>query len=59
MLDPSDLLGDPRHEIVLDMTQGLNIAFDNFFFTSHKLGQELLKGNIKMVGMVQKNKPEF
>ena len=47
--------------VVLDVTQGLcghNITCNNFF-TSHKLGQELLKGKLTMVGTIQKNKPEL
>lgn len=47
--------------VVLDMTQGLcghNITCNNFF-TSHKLGQELLKRKLTMVGTVRKNKPEL
>lgn len=47
--------------VVLDMTEALsghNITCDNFF-TSHKLGQELLKRKLTMVGTVRKNKPEL
>nr|XP_023697146.1 piggyBac transposable element-derived protein 4-like [Paramormyrops kingsleyae] len=47
--------------VVLDMAQGLsghNITCDNFF-TSHKLGQELLKRKLTMVGTVRKNKSEL
>ncbi|XP_071390069.1 piggyBac transposable element-derived protein 4-like [Centroberyx affinis] len=47
--------------VVLDMTQGLsghNITCDNFF-TSHKLGQELLKRKLTMVGTIRKNKSEL
>ncbi|XP_067088064.1 piggyBac transposable element-derived protein 4-like [Osmerus mordax] len=47
--------------VVLDMTQGLNghnITCDNFF-TSYKLGQELLKRKLTMVGTIRKNKPEL
>ncbi|XP_024151020.1 piggyBac transposable element-derived protein 4-like [Oryzias melastigma] len=47
--------------VVLDMTTGLqghNITCDNFF-TSHALGQELLKRKLTMVGTVRKNKPEL
>ncbi|XP_071319707.1 piggyBac transposable element-derived protein 4-like [Trachinotus anak] len=43
---------------VLDMSQGLsghNMTCDNFF-TSHKLGQELLKRKLTMVGTIQKKK---
>ncbi|KAM4584694.1 piggyBac transposable element-derived protein 4-like [Odontesthes bonariensis] len=47
--------------VVLDMSQGLsghNITCDNFF-TSHKLGQELLKKKLTMVGTIRKNKSEL
>ncbi|CAK6968790.1 piggyBac transposable element-derived protein 4-like%2C partial [Scomber scombrus] len=47
--------------VVLDMTAGLkghNITCDNFF-TSHGLGQELLKRKLTMVGTVRKNKPQL
>ncbi|XP_060780363.1 piggyBac transposable element-derived protein 4-like [Neoarius graeffei] len=47
--------------VVLDMAQGLsghNITCDNFF-TSHKLGQELLKRKVTMLGTVRKNKLEL
>lgn len=47
--------------VVLDMTQGLsghNITCDNFF-TSHQLGQELLKRKLTMVGTVRKNRSEL
>ncbi|XP_069008593.1 LOW QUALITY PROTEIN: piggyBac transposable element-derived protein 4-like [Embiotoca jacksoni] len=45
--------------VVLDMTQGLsghNITCDNFFFISYKLGQELLKRKLTMVGTIRINK---
>ncbi|XP_034048225.1 piggyBac transposable element-derived protein 1-like [Thalassophryne amazonica] len=47
--------------VVLDMCQGLsghNITCDNFF-TSYKLGQELLKRKLTMVGTIRKNKSEL
>jgi len=47
--------------VVLDMSQGLsghNITYDNLF-TSHKLGQELLKRKLTMVGTIWKNKSEL
>ncbi|KAL3969261.1 leucine-rich repeat-containing G protein-coupled receptor 6 [Sarotherodon galilaeus] len=47
--------------VVLDLTQGLsghNITCD-IFFTSHKLGQELLKRKLTMVGTIRKNKSEL
>lgn len=47
--------------VVLDMTRGLsghNIKC-KFFFTSHKLGQELLKRKLTMVGTIRKNKSEL
>ncbi|KAM9770316.1 DNA polymerase delta subunit 4 isoform 1-T1 [Menidia menidia] len=47
--------------VVLDMSQelsGHNIACDNFF-TSHRLGQELLKRKLTMVGAIRKNRPEL
>ncbi|XP_060792618.1 piggyBac transposable element-derived protein 4-like [Neoarius graeffei] len=47
--------------VVLDMAQGLsghNITCDNFF-TSHQLGQELLKRKLTMLGTVRKNKTEL
>lgn len=47
--------------VVQDLTEGLsghNITCDNFF-TSHKLGQVLLKRNLTMVGTIRKNKPEL
>ena len=50
-----------RMQVVLDVTQGLrghNITSNNFF-TLHKLGQELLKRKLMMVGRVRKNKPEL
>jgi hypothetical protein len=43
--------------VVLDVTQD-NIKCNNFF-TSHKLGQELLKRKLTMGGTAQKNKPEL
>uniref|UniRef100_UPI003AAE7D3F piggyBac transposable element-derived protein 4-like n=1 Tax=Centroberyx gerrardi TaxID=166262 RepID=UPI003AAE7D3F len=48
--------------VVLDMTQGLcghNITICDNFFTSHKLGQELHKRKLTMVGTLCKNKPEL
>ncbi|XP_038576656.1 piggyBac transposable element-derived protein 4-like [Micropterus salmoides] len=47
--------------VVLEMAEGLRgqtITCDNFF-TSHALGQELLKRKLSMVGTVRKNKPEL
>ncbi|TWW67475.1 UDP-glucuronosyltransferase 1-6 [Takifugu flavidus] len=47
--------------VVLDMSQGLsghNITCDNFF-TSHKLGQELLKRKLTIVGTIRKNRSEL
>ena len=47
--------------VVQELTEGLsghNITCDNFF-TSHKLGQELLKRKLTMVGTIRKNKPEL
>uniref|UniRef100_A0A669C9C5 PiggyBac transposable element-derived protein domain-containing protein n=1 Tax=Oreochromis niloticus TaxID=8128 RepID=A0A669C9C5_ORENI len=47
--------------VVLDLTQGFsghNITCDNFF-TSHKLGQEVLKRKLTMVGTIRKNKSEL
>ncbi|CAJ1086718.1 activating transcription factor 7-interacting protein 1 isoform X3 [Xyrichtys novacula] len=47
--------------VVLEMTEGLrghNVTCDNFF-TSHELGQVLLKKKITMVGTVRRNKPEL
>ena len=47
--------------VVLEMTEGLrghNVTCDNFF-TTHELGQKLLKKNITMVGTVRRNKPEL
>ena len=47
--------------VVLDMSQGLsghNVTCDDFF-TSHKLGQELLKRKLTMVGTIRKNKSEL
>ena len=46
-------------QVVLDVTQGHsgpNITCNNFFI-SQKMGQELLKRKLKIVGTVQKNKP--
>nr|XP_020457618.1 piggyBac transposable element-derived protein 4-like [Monopterus albus] len=46
--------------VVLDLCEklkGHNITCDNFF-TSYKLGQELLKRKLTMVGTIRKNKPE-
>eukprot|EP00066_Takifugu_rubripes_P014261 XP_011603527.1 PREDICTED: piggyBac transposable element-derived protein 4-like [Takifugu rubripes] len=47
--------------VVLDMSQGLsghNITCDSFF-TSHKLGQELLKRKLTIVGTIRKNRSEL
>lgn len=47
--------------VVLEMTEGLrghNVTCDNFF-TTHELGQVLLKKKITMVGTVRRNKPEL
>uniref|UniRef100_A0A3Q3J2G5 PiggyBac transposable element-derived protein domain-containing protein n=1 Tax=Monopterus albus TaxID=43700 RepID=A0A3Q3J2G5_MONAL len=47
--------------VVLDLSQNLkghNITCDNFF-TSYKLGQELLKRKLTMGGTIRKNKPEL
>ena len=47
--------------VVLDLAQGLsghNITCDNFF-TSHELGQELLKRKLTMLGTVRKNRTEL
>ncbi|XP_034390351.1 piggyBac transposable element-derived protein 4-like [Cyclopterus lumpus] len=47
--------------VVLDMAQGLsghNITCDNFF-TSYKLGQELLKRKLTMVGTMRKKRSEL
>lgn len=47
--------------VVLEMTEGRrghNVTCDNFF-TSHELGQVLLKKKITMVGTVRRNKPEL
>ena len=47
--------------VVLDMRAGLKghyITFDNLF-TSHGLGQELLKTKLTMAGTVRKNKPQL
>ena len=47
--------------VVLDVKQGLpgqDITSNNFC-TSHKLGQELLKRKLMMVGTVRYNKPEL
>ncbi|XP_059209533.1 piggyBac transposable element-derived protein 4-like [Centropristis striata] len=47
--------------LVLEMTEGLqghNITCDNFF-TSYRLGDELQKRKLTMLGTVRKNKPEL
>ncbi|XP_071316266.1 piggyBac transposable element-derived protein 4-like [Trachinotus anak] len=47
--------------VVPDMSQGLsghNMTCDHFF-TSHKLGQELLERKLTMVGTIQKKKSEL
>nr|XP_020470705.1 LOW QUALITY PROTEIN: piggyBac transposable element-derived protein 4-like [Monopterus albus] len=47
--------------VVLDLVEklkGHNITCNNFF-TSYKLGQELLKRKLTMVGTICKNKPEL
>ncbi|XP_008423828.1 piggyBac transposable element-derived protein 4-like [Poecilia reticulata] len=47
--------------VVLEMTEGLqghNITCDNFF-TSYRLGVELQKRKLAMLGAVRKNKPEL
>ncbi|KAK6320045.1 hypothetical protein J4Q44_G00091520 [Coregonus suidteri] len=47
--------------VVLDMSEGLqghNITCDNFF-TSYRLGVELQKRKLTMVGTIRKNKPEL
>ncbi|XP_054883216.1 piggyBac transposable element-derived protein 4-like [Poeciliopsis prolifica] len=47
--------------VVLEMTEGLqghNITCDNFF-TSYRLGDELQKRKLTMLGTVRKNKPEL
>ncbi|XP_014853421.1 PREDICTED: piggyBac transposable element-derived protein 3-like [Poecilia mexicana] len=47
--------------VVLEMTEGLqghNITCDNFF-TSYRLGVELQKRKLTMLGTVRKNKPEL
>lgn len=44
--------------VVLDLVEGLkghNVTMDNFF-SSHTLGQQLLKRNLTMVGTMRKNK---
>nr|XP_055053772.1 piggyBac transposable element-derived protein 4-like [Misgurnus anguillicaudatus] len=60
---PSD--GAPERNqgmrVVLEMSEGLQghcITCDNFF-TSYKLGEELLKRKLTMIGTVKKNKPEL
>lgn len=47
-------------KVVLDMSQGLSghITCDKFF-TSHKLGQELLKRKLTIVGPIRKNRSEL
>lgn len=48
-------------QIVFDVTEGLKghiVTCDNFF-TSHELGQQLLKRKITMVDTALKNKPEI
>lgn len=47
--------------VALNFTEGLmgyTVTCDNFF-TSYKLGQQLLKTNVTMVSTIRKNKPEL